>query len=126
MLISNYLAIVWGLSIVVALLALLVREKNLKRLFASVAGEEDLFLWGVTAFVIGITSILSHNIWVKNWQVIVTLLGWVSLIKGVSLLIFPECVKGLVKKIENKPWLPIAMVAGIFLGLVLTYFGFTA
>ena len=70
--------------------------------------------------------ILAHNIWVKNWQIIITILGWLSLIKGLSLLFMPELVKKYTKNIEKSQFLPYALVLGIIIGLIITYFGFTA
>ena len=123
---SNYLAEIWGISMVVVCLALLIKPKYLKRLFASMEDEGNLFMWGLISLVIGIATVLAHNIWVKNWQVIVTILGWLALAKGLSLLFLPELLKSYVKKIEDKQWLPIALVIGVFIGLIITYFGFTA
>jgi uncharacterized membrane protein len=123
---SNYLAEIWGISMVVSSLALLIKEKHLKRLFAKIESEESLFMWGLISFVIGIAMVLVHNIWVQNWQVIVTILGWLSLIKGLSLLFLPELAKNWSKKIENAPFLPFALIIAVFIGLAITYFGFTA
>jgi uncharacterized membrane protein len=123
---SNYLAEIWGISITIVCLALLVKPKYLKRLFASMEDEGNLFMWGLISLVIGIATVLAHNIWMKNWQVIVTILGWLALIKGLSLLFLPEFLKKWVKKMEDKQWMPIVLVAGVFVGLIITYLGFTA
>ena len=123
---SNYLAEIWGISMAVVCFALLIKEKHLKKLFQALETENNLFSWGLVSFVIGISTVLAHNIWVKNWQVAVTILGWVALIKGLSLLFMPEVLKNTVRKMENKQWLPILLVVGVFIGLALTYFGFTA
>jgi uncharacterized membrane protein len=126
MALSNYLAEIWGISMVVIALALLIKEKHLKRLFSKIENEESLFCWGLASFVIGLAMVLSHNIWVKNWQVVITIFGWASLLKGLAMLFLPEYTKSYAKKIENKDWLPIALVVVIFVGLALTYFGFKA
>lgn len=123
---SNYLAEVWGISIVVVSLALLAKEKHLKRLFASIEAEENFFLWGLISFVIGIAMILAHNVWVRNWQVIITILGWAALVKGLFILFLPETMKLWTKKMENKQWVPIMLVIALFVGLVITYLGFTS
>jgi len=71
---SNYLAEIWGISIVVVALALLIKDKHLKSLFAKIETEESLFCWGLVSFVIGLAMVLSHNIWISGWQVIITIL----------------------------------------------------
>ena len=123
---ANYLAEIWGVSMVVVSLALLVKEKHLKRLFAAMETETGLFSWGLVSFVIGISMILANNVWVASWQVVVTILGWMSLVKGLSLLFLPEMTKFMVKKMENASFLPYALVIMVFVGLAITYFGFTA
>lgn len=122
---SNYLAEIWGISIVVVSLALLIKEKHLKRFFVALETEESFFCWGITSFIIGLAMVLSHNIWLKNWQVIITILGWLMLLKGLALLFCPECMKGWAKKVENAPFLPILLVVMVFVGLVIAYLGFT-
>jgi len=123
---SNYLAALWGISIIVIALALFVKEKNIKRLFAKIENEESLFMWGFVTFIIGISMVLAHNVWIQGWQVIITIFGWLALIKGFFFLFLPELTKKWTKKMENQQWLPIALVVAVFVGLVLTYLGFTA
>jgi len=122
----NYLAEIWGISIVVVALALLIKEKHLKRLFTSIETEEGFFTWGIISFVIGIAMVLTYNVWAWNWQIIITILGWLSLVKGLSLLFLPELLKKCTKKMENAPFLPYALVIAVLIGLAITYFGFTA
>lgn len=123
---ANYLAEVWGISIVVISLALLIKEKHIKRIFAKIETEESLFMWGLVSFVIGIAMILTYNVWEQSWHVIVTILGWMSLLKGLALLFIPEYMKAWAKKIESKQWLPYALVILVIVGLLITYLGFTA
>lgn len=123
---SNYLAELWGILIAIVSLALLIKEKHLKKLFAEIETENNLFLWGLISLVVGVAMVLTHNVWVKNWTVIVTILGWLSLIKGLCLLFVPEYAKEWSKKMENAPFLPYALLVAVLFGLVLTYLGFTA
>ena len=107
-------------------LAILIKPKYLKGLFVEVENETKMFCWGVVSLVIGLAMVLSYNVWVQSWQVIITILGWLTLLKGLLVLFAPEFMKSQAKKIENQQWLPIALVVGVFLGLVITYLGFTA
>jgi len=122
----NYLAEIWGISIVVICFVLLTKPKYLKRLFVEIENETTMLFLGIVSFVIGLAMILAYNVWAKNWQVIVTILGWLSLLKGLSALFFPECVTKWAKKMENAPFLPYALVAMVLIGLLITYLGFTA
>lgn len=122
----NFLAEVWGISIVIVSFALLLNEKYLKTLFAEVENNATMLFWGVVTLVIGLAMVLSYNVWDKSWQVIITIFGWLSLIKGAAILFVPESIKKWTRKIESSSYLPYALVVAIIIGLVLTYFGFTA
>lgn len=122
----NYLAEVWGIAMVIISLALLVNERHLKRIFASIENDESLFLWGFISFIIGISMVLAYNVWAESWQVIITILGWLALIKGAALLFMPGLIKKWAKKLEAASILPYALVIMVIIGLVVTYYGFTA
>lgn len=52
-----------------------------------------LILGGIMAIIIGFIIISNHNIWTNNWTVIITIIGWVALIKGIVLLAFPTTTR---------------------------------
>lgn len=79
------------------------------------------YLGGFMALVFGVIILHYHNIWVPKWTVLITLVGWLSLIKGIMLIAFPQYilkVKGWYK--DTSAW----GVCMIVLGLVFAYFGF--
>ena len=123
---ANYLAEIWGIALVVTPLAMLVKEKYAQQLFESVEDDKKLFCWGVLSFLIGLSMVLAFNVWSKDWQVVITILGWATLLKGLALLFLPELFKKWAKKLNNPQWIPIALVVIVFIGLIITYFGFTA
>ena len=41
-----------------------------------------VYLSGVLMFVAGLAIVRAHNIWVRNWTVLVTLSGWFCLLLG--------------------------------------------
>ena len=123
---TNYLAEVWGISIVAVCFALLIKDKHIKSLLAKIESDESLFMWGFMSFVIGISMVLAYNVWAWNWQIIITLLGWAALLKGLCLLFCPEAVKKYAKMMGSTSWFQVYMVILIIIGLIITYFGFVA
>ena len=79
------------------------------------------FVAGSVGIFIGIILIGYHNIWVKNWSVLITIISWLFLIGGVIVVIIPKSLsyyKGFFK--SSRLW-------GIFMiifGMVIGYFGF--
>jgi len=85
-----------------------------------------MFLGGFMAIVFGMLIVEYHNIWIKDWTVLVTIIGWMALVKGIILLAFPQffdIFKPMLKSENlNKFMLPLVLI----LGLVFGYFGFVA
>ena len=125
MILSNYLAALWGITFLVVSLSLIVKRKILEKLFADMKNESIMYFTGILSLIIGIAMVLGHNVWVLNWQVIITILGWLTLLKGLDLLFLPKRMKTRWAKTEKNHWTIIFLSLMIF-GLVLIYFGFTA
>ena len=53
------------------------------------------YFMGFTTVVLGLLMVNYHNIWVKDWTVLVTIVGWAALIKGVLLITVPRFVKAI-------------------------------
>jgi len=64
--------------------------------------------------IFGSTVVVTHNIWVVSPIVIVTLFGWIMLLKGLSIMLFPKLLFGFQKLNENI-MLNIIFVNGIVL-----------
>lgn len=82
------------------------------------------YLGGIMAVVVGMLIVSYHNVWEVSWTLIVTLIGWLALIKGALLLIIPEAFINLASPLFKSKFLPTIGVSTIILGLVLGYFGF--
>lgn len=86
-----------------------------------------IYLGGLAALAIGFLLVSFHNIWVMNWSVIITIVGWAALIKGLFLLILPTKAVKLCKAFkEMKKLLKIWSVVVIILGVLLCWLGFFA
>ena len=45
-----------------------------------------------TTFLLGLATVILHNVWAANRTVAVTILGWATLLKGITKIGFPEHV----------------------------------
>jgi hypothetical protein len=48
------------------------------------------FLNGMLLFIAGISILRDHNLWVRGWPVVVTLVGWFGIFGGLFRILFPE------------------------------------
>jgi hypothetical protein len=100
--------------------------------FRTIAGEVVrsvtlVYLFGFMDLAAGLAIVLTHNVWVASWRVLITLIGWLLLIRGAVRIVAPEIVMGYAAKvIRNKQVIPAAGAVVGVLGLVLCYFGYVA
>ncbi|MDP2691570.1 MAG: hypothetical protein Q8O95_04175 [bacterium] len=79
------------------------------------------YLGGFVSLIFGVYVVQFHNTWAADWTILVTLVGWVALFKGIILISFPQSLS------YFKGWFKTARTYGIALiiiGLVFGYFGF--
>jgi hypothetical protein len=76
----------------------------------------------------GLAVVLMHQIWSGGIApVLITLLGWILLIKGVVLLVLPPNLLGsFADAVVGRPRLYVGGVVALVIGLILTYAGFRA
>ena len=88
--VSILLAKFWGWYLIIFFLVLSFNPKRIKQIFDDLADEKFLILASFIAVVIGLLNILFHNIWEPNYKIIITLIGWIALFKGLALFILPK------------------------------------
>lgn len=86
-----------------------------------------LFVTGMITTILGLLVVLSHNVWVWDWSLLITLLGWATLIKGAVMLLFPKASMSISRFYQGKSGLVVgAGLIALVIGLVLSYYGFMA
>ncbi len=83
-----------------------------------------ILLGGYFAIVIGALILRVQNSWEADWTTLITLIGWIAIIKGIWIIIFPKSTvhfKAMLTKYYN--WIGVDI---IILGLIFAYFGFFA
>lgn len=87
---SIFLAKFWGWYLIIFFLILSFRPKRIKQIFEDLHDEKFLLLCAFLAIIIGLLNVIVHNIWELNYKIFITGIGWLSLIIGLSLFIFPK------------------------------------
>ena len=82
------------------------------------------YLSGAIALVFGVAVLLFHNLWVADWRVIITLLGWLGVAKGVLLLVFPQAAARLTATFTHGSLLLGSAIFALLLGNWFCYVGF--
>lgn len=89
---TTYLSRFVGLfAVIVALAMITYKQETVEMIAALVSNATALFAVGLIGVAAGLALILAHNVWSGGAvSVIVTLVGWWSLIKGLACLFLPR------------------------------------
>ena len=120
---SHFLAQLFGLyMLIVAAISTMRREQfdNAVRDLFSSSGM--LLIAGATSLFFGLAIVIAHPYWHANWRVVITLLGYLAILKGIMRLAFPEHAKKIADQILIQGyWVRVVVLFG--LGLFLTFHG---
>jgi hypothetical protein len=78
-----------------------------------IASRALIFITGALALTAGLAVVNAHNLWVPDWRVVVTILGWLLIVRGISNLVFPATMQTLGGRM-------IASHAGVLAGAAVT------
>jgi uncharacterized membrane protein HdeD (DUF308 family) len=123
-----FLARFIGLYCIVCGLAEMIHRQATLDAVRALLGNPSMVLWmGMIAVLAGLAMVLGHNLWRGGaLTVVVTLVGWISLLKGVLLLFLPaqshQDLFFSAFRYEQLFYLYAAIA--LVLGLYLTYAGF--
>jgi hypothetical protein len=87
-----------------------------------------LLLFGIAGIVAGLAIVLSHNVWKQGvWPLVVTLVGWLILIRGILLVVLPaKLIVRIYAALHVADYYYLYAVLPLVLGVYLTWRGFSA
>ena len=125
---SIFIARIFGLCYLIIGAGFIFNRKAFQQVMEDFCKNTAMvFLAGIFSLVIGVVIILTHNSWVANWTVMITIIGWLGFIKGIWIIVFPNTVSKFMQAYQKNESLIIVQSIGAFIfGIVLTFFGFFA
>lgn len=129
---SIFLAKVLGPYCIIVALGIMFNLKTYHKVMEDFFKNSALiYLGGVIALLIGLLVALVHNVWMADWAVIITIFGWLGIIKGAWLIILPNTVAKLTEAYQKNTallmvHLVIIFALGIFLSVRGYFVGFDA
>ncbi|MBU1726052.1 MAG: hypothetical protein KJ880_00250 [Candidatus Omnitrophica bacterium] len=125
---SVFIARIFGLCYLIIGAGFLFNRKAFEQVMEDFCKNAAVvFYGGLLALVIGVVIILTHNVWAANWTVIITIIGWLALIKGIWLIVFPNTVYKFMQAYQkNKSMQIIHPIVALILGAILSFLGFFA
>jgi hypothetical protein len=114
-----------GLFTILVVVLLLVRGTAI--IGATVADAPVMLVYAIISLATGIAMILGHNVWSGGaLPVVVTIVGWLILAKGLLLLLFePAALLRLFEGMRYGEYSYLFLAPAFVIGVYLTWAGFT-
>ena len=121
-----FLARFIGLFTVLLVAALLVRGSAI--IEVTVADRPVMLSYAIVSLATGLAMMLGHNVWSGGaLPVVVTLVGWLILAKGLMLLfVTPDALQQIFDHMQYGEHYYLYLAPSLVIGLYLTWAGFTA
>ncbi|HYB55536.1 MAG TPA: hypothetical protein VEK12_05140 [Alphaproteobacteria bacterium] len=121
-----FLARFIGLFTILLVVGMLVRGSAI--IGVTVADGPVMLTYAIISLATGLAIVLGHNVWSGGaLPVVVTLVGWLSLAKGLLLLLLPpEALTALFGRMHYGEHMYLYLMPSFLIGIYLTWAGFAA
>lgn len=125
---SALLARILGPLLLVSALGILVNRAAFRATAEALMLDRGLiYFTGIIALASGLLIIEFHNVWVWGWPVLITLLGWLSLLRGILRMIFPDRIAALgASMLDRTALITVIGIVTLAAGGFLTVMGYRA
>lgn len=120
---TMFLATVIGWYLVIVSLFTLFRYEHVKLVTAEILEQRGLFfIVAIITLILGLLMVVSHNIWVMGWPVVITIISWLVLVSGLIRLLCPDTSHKMAQTFMNHPVrMKIATFVFLVIGLILLF-----
>ena len=125
---SIFLAKLIGPALLIVGIGVLLNQSYYRAMTTQFVASRPLFyVAAVIGVVAGLAIVLVHNVWTPNWRVLITLLGWINLLRGAVSILLPEQSFAFAARTVASKHMPMAAGAiAALIGATLSYFGYLA
>ena len=115
-----------GPILLVAAITMLMDAKDLQDMARGFLKDRALiYVSGVLAMLGGLAIVNTHNHWIADWPVIITLFGWVMTVGGAIRMALPSAVRSIGGAMMERPaMIRVSGAVWALIGAFLTYKGY--
>jgi hypothetical protein len=123
---SRILARIIGPILIVPAVGVFLNMEAYRSLVEEFSRNASLcYLGGFMALLTGLIILQFHNKWEARWPVVITILGWITVVKGALLIVFPGLVASMWSPYASGPiTLIISLAISCAVGVFLTIKGY--
>jgi hypothetical protein len=121
-----FLSRLLGLFTILVVGAMFLRGNALVE--AALDNQPAMLIYGITSLGLGLAMVLGHNVWSGGaLPVVVTLVGWLILAKGLFLLLLaPDAAMRIYGQMHDGGRFDLYLIPSLAIGIYLTWAGFAA
>jgi len=123
---SKILARIVGPGMIIPAIGIFLNFNTYQGMIGEFSKSPSLcYLGGFMALLMGLVILQFHNKWEAGWPVVITILGWITLIKGLLLILFPGSLTNLWHPLTESPTaLIVSLGISCAVGIFLTFKGY--
>ncbi len=115
---STWLSMIFGPYFVIMGLWMLLCGDHAKHILEMIRKSATaIYFLGVTNLLIGLVILSEYNMWTMQLAVLVTILGWIMIIRGIVLLFAPKYKVKMMASLEKSltTWSLVPLIYGLLL-----------
>ncbi len=121
---SIFYAKLIGFYFVIVAISMLVNPKNIQTIIAELSQNKIFIISsGLLSLLGGLAIVLTHNVWYR-WSVIITVLGYLLVIRGIVRLCFTDWFAQFALRAAQLKLYYVLTIVILVLGAGLLYFGY--
>ena len=107
-------------------IGVLVNRANMRTVLDEfIRNRALMFIAGVITMPAGLAIVLTHNVWVASWPVLITVIGWLTAIAGALRLAAPHQAIKFGRRVFDQPnGVLFGGAIWIAIGAILCFFGY--
>ncbi len=123
---SEFLAKLIGPVFVVIGLGILANDAAFRALADEfIRNPALIYIAGLMTIVAGLALTVTHNVWVRDWRIIITIFGWLAVAGGALRILMPQQVALIGgAAFDSAATLSVGGIVVLLLGIVLSYYGY--
>jgi hypothetical protein len=125
---SVFIAQLLGPMFVVAGVAFLVKPQMIRTVLGDfIRSPTWIYLAGFMGLLTGMALVLTHRVWALDWRLIITVIGWLTLVRALITIFQPQWIVAAGNAmLAHRGIFVGSAVTELVIGLVLSFFGYAS
>lgn len=126
MCLSIFFAQLIGLYLVIVSLGVLIHHHRYRRVTHEFLTNHALVaISGNLGLLMGLVILVMHHVWVANWPVVITIIGWFLVLRGILAIFLPAVFVKYSKELIERRGFYLCSWVCFLVGVYLLWLGFT-